>query len=540
MRAPGFVTASVLHNPYLAVSLRARLRRRPTLLISVVWVALVVLCIELNYFLYSSPNYHLYPSLQHCFFSVFFQLIGIQLFLALFPAAYYCSHSVSLERSTRSLPLLRATPLSGYAIALGKIAADPSRIWLLLVLGAPFTVVCAAIGKVDAVTVIEGYGLMFAAGFFASSLGLLFSSLGKTVTRPVQAGGASIGLIMAMLFLSQSLYFYPPLNSLAGLSPIPFLVSSIARRFPLILAPAAIAEANPNLNFLGLEVRPFAISFPMYALLGVGCLICAARRIADDTVPVLSRAQTICAAVVYQLAVTGMVMNFFHPVRSFTGRRLAAPVTGHEPMLAYSLFTLAGIVMAALIVTPNRARLENALRKGAGDTGWLHRYCGGDAASPLPVLALMFGLALVGYGFFARMVLTGAYSPMSRASLALGACMLFLCVATFCTIVQSSFLTRTRQPVLVAAAALAIYFLLPTVVSSVLQPAVGIVRWIEYVYAINPIHALTRSLSVTPSNDAAFFALGASVYVLLTIVLSIAIVYQRQAVARHIDRMRSL
>jgi len=531
---------SVVGNPYLRVTLRARLKRRPTMLLSVVWVAVVVLCIELNYFLYSSPNYHLYPSLPHCFFSIFFQLLGIQLFLALFPTAYYCSHSVTLERSTRSLPLLRATPLSGYAIALGKIATDPSRIWLLLALAVPFTVVCAVIGKVNALTVIEGYALLLAAGFFASSLGLLFSALGKMVTKPVQAGGAAIGLIMTMLFLSQSLYFYPPLNSLAGLSPIPFLISSIARRFPLILAPAAIAEVNPNVNFLGAEVRPFAISFPMYALLGLGCFIGASRRIADDRVPVLSRAQTVCAAVVYELAVCGMVVNFFHPVRSFTGRRLAAPVTGGTPMLTYSLLALAGIVVAALIVTPNRARVENALRKGVGDTGWLHRHCLGDAAPPFPLLAVLFALALVGYGFLARMVLTSAYSPLSRASLAVGACMLFLCATTFSTIVQSCFLTRTRQPVLVAAAALAIYFLLPTVVSSVFQLAAGVVRWIEYVYAINPIHALTRSFAARLSNDPAFFALGASVYVVLTVVLSVGIVYQTRAVARHVERMRSL
>ncbi|MCK5557130.1 MAG: hypothetical protein KAJ01_02050, partial [Candidatus Hydrogenedentes bacterium] len=179
---------SVLQNPYLAVGLRARLTRRATLLMSVGWVALILLCIELNYFMYSSPNFHLYQSVEYCFSSLFFQLLAVQFLLALYPTTVSCSNSVSLERRIRSLPLLRATPMSGSAIAFGKIVSEPARIWLLLALGFPFTLICAAVGKVGVATFVQGYALLLAAGFFACSLGLLSSALGRRLTKPGQTG----------------------------------------------------------------------------------------------------------------------------------------------------------------------------------------------------------------------------------------------------------------------------------------------------------------------------------------------------------------
>jgi len=536
MRTPGFLVTSVLQNPYLAVSVRARLRRRPILLMGIAWVALIVLCIELNYFLYSSPNYHLYPSLQHCFFSIFFQLLAIQLFLALFPTAYYCSNSVSLERSARSLPLLRATPLSGYAITFGKIASDPARIWFLLALGFPFTVVCAAIGRVNIGTLVGGYALMFAGAFFACSLGLLCSTLGRRLTRPGQAGGASMGLIVVMLFVSQGMYSSAPLNALAALSPIPFIVRSITQRFPFPLP----VDVNLNLNFMGVGVHPFFISFPVYVLLGAGCLIGAARRVDDDNVPVLSRTQTVCAYILYQLAICGMIINFFRSVRSFTGRELVVSATGSEPMLAYSLFVVAGIVLAAFLLTPTRSRVANAVRKGMTKTGLTQRYLFGDAAPPFPLLGGLFLIALCGYALFSRMVLTSAFSPLSRSLIAAGAGMLFFCIVIFSMLVQSCYLARGTQAVIKAGAVLVLYFVVPAVISSLVQLFSQESVRTNYIYALNPIHALTRSFSGEPSSNATFLMLGTGVYTLMIIVLSFAMISQIRGLRRHIDKMRRL
>lgn len=536
MRSPGFIATSVLRNPYIAVIVLARLRRRATLLLSVAWVAIIVLCIELNYFLYSSPNYPLYPSLEHCFFSVFFQLLGIQFFLAFFFTTYYCSNSVSLERSTRTLPLLRATPLSGHAIALGKIASEPARIWILLALGFPFTITCAAVGRVSVNTFVGGYALMLAAGFFSCSLGLLCSALGKKLTKPGQAGAAAIGLTMLMLFVSQALYSTAPLNSFAGLSPIPFFVSSITQRFP-IPGPVSV---NPNLNFMGAEVHPFFISFPLYVLLGLGCFLGAARRIAEDDVPVLSRAQTVFGYVLYQLAVVGAVINFFHPVRGLTGRAIATPATGDEPMVAYSLLTLAGIVLAALLLTPTRSRVECVIRRGSTKTGLLQRRVCSSTAPPFPLLALLLVIALCGYGFFWRMVMANAFSPVGSSSLLVGAAMLFFCVATFSLFAQSCYLARGKQPVAVAVAALGLYFVFPAILSSILQLSARRIPHTDYIYALNPIYALTRSFSAASSTDTHFLVLGTVVYVVAIGVLVFAVVSQLRGLRRHIDKMRAM
>lgn len=535
MRTPGFVVTSIFKNPYIAVSVRARLRRRSTLLVGVAWAAVIILCIEMNYVLYSSPNYRVYPSLEHCFFSVFFQLIGVQFFLAFFLAAYYCSNSVSLERSTRTLPLLRATPLSGHAIAFGKLASDPAQVWLLLALAFPFTAVCAAVGKIDVGTFVQSYALMFAAAFFACNLGLLSSALGKRLTKPGQAGAASIGLILMMLFASQGMYRSGPFNSLAGLSPIPFFVSSIARRYPLPLP----VDVNLNLNFLGTEVHPFVISFPVYILLGLVCFLGASRRIADDNVPVLSRAQTICAYILYQLVVCGVVVNLLHEVRNFTGRWFAVSVTGTEPMAAYSLFAFFGIVFAGMVSSPRRANVESSLRRPGtkGSLAW--RWLGDDAASPLPLLGLLFAIAMCGYVFFSRRVVASVYSPLDIETLLLGAAMLVFCVTIYCLLVQSCYMTPIRQPVALAAAALVVYFVLPAIISGILQLLVRPILWAEYIYALNPMYALTRCFSDGPLTDTAFFVLGTVVYVAVIGALTFAVVSQLRGLRRHIDKMRA-
>ena len=458
MWTPGLITKSVLNNPYLAVGVRARLARRPTLIMSIGWVALIALCIELNYFVYSSSDFHVYQSLEYCFSSIFFQLLAVQFLLALFPTAYFCSSSVSLERSTRTLPLLRATPMSGCAIAIGKIASDPARIWLLLALGFPFTSICAAVGKVGLATFVQGYALLLAAGFFACSLGLLSSALAKTLTKRGQAGGNAIVLIGAMLFMSIGTYKTPQLNTLAGLSPLPFFVRSIVERFPIPL-PAEVT-VNLNLNFLGAELNPFFVSFALYVLLGTGCFIGAARRIADDNIPILSRTQTLCAYVLCQLALCGMVLNFFHPVRGVTGQPGALPLTGSVPMRTYSLYALLGILVAAAVSTPVRHRVESALRRPGKKARFAWRWLTDDAASALPLLGLLLALTMCGYVFLARMVQQHAYSPLSPTAFATGAAMLFFCVAVFSLIIQSCYLAPGKQPIAVAAIALVLYFVL--------------------------------------------------------------------------------
>jgi len=531
---------SVLQNPYLAVGLRARLARRTTLLMSVGWVAIIALCIELNYFLYSSPNFDAYQSKEYCFSSIFFQLLAVQFFLVLFPTAYSCSNSVSLERSTRSLPLLRAAPMSGSAIAFGKVVSDPARIWLLIVLGFPFTSICAAVGKVELATFVQGYALLLAAGFFACSLGLLSSVLAKTLTKRGQAGGNAIVLIGLMLFMSQGAYKTPQMNTLAGLSPMPFFVRSITERFPLPIP----VDINLKLNFLGAEVNPFFVSFALYVLLGTGCFIGAARRIGDDNVPVLSRAQTLCAFILYQLAVCGMLVNSFHPVRGVAGKPGALPLTGSVPMRTYAIYTLLGLLVAAVVSTPVRNRVESALRRPGRKARFGWRWLTDDAASALPLLGLLFALTTCGYVFLARMVQTHANYPLSVAAFVTGAAMLFFCVAVFSLIIQSCYLAPGKHPIAVAAIALVLYFVLPSIVSGIIQLSTGGEVPTDYIYVVNPMFALTRALGRGGegylSTQTTFLRLGTGVYVMTIALLPVAIRSQIQRLRRHIDNMRKL
>jgi len=420
---------------------------------------------------------------------------------------------------------------------LGKMASDPALVWFLLALAFPFTAVCAAVGKIDAGTFVRSYALMLAAAFFACNLGLLSSALGKRLMKPGQAGAASIGLIIMMLFASQGMYRSGPFNSLAGLSPIPFFFSSIARRYPLPLP----VDVNLNLNFLGTEVHPFFISFPVYILLGIICFLGASRRIANDNVPVLSRVQTICAYILYQLVVCGVIVNLFHRVRNLTGRWFAVSVTGTEPMVAYSLFVFFGIVIASMVSSPKRASVESAWRRpGTKKRGLVWRWLLDDAASPLPLVGLLFAVAMCGYVFFARRVAATAFSPLGVDKLLLAAAMFVFCVAVYCLLVQSCYLTPIRQPVALAAASLVVYFVFPAIISGILQLPARPIPEADYVYALNPLHALTRSFSDGPPGGTAFFVLGTVVYAVVIGALTFAVVSQSRGLRRHIEKMREI
>jgi hypothetical protein len=416
------------------------------------------------------------------------------------------------------------------------MASDPALVWFLLALAFPFTAVCAAVGKIDGVTFVRSYALMFAAAFFACNLGLLSSALGKRLTKPGQAGAASIGLIMMMLFASQGMYRSGPFNGLAGLSPIPFFISSIARRYP----PPLPVDVNLNLNFLGTEVHPFFISFPVYVLLGIICFLGASRRIANDNVPVLSRVQTICAYILYQLVVCGVIVNLFHQVRNLTGRWFAVSVTGTEPMLAYSLFTFFGIVIAGMVSSPKRASVESSWRRPGARRGLVWRWLLDDAASPLPLVGLLFAVAMCGYVFFARRVAATVFSPIGIDKLLLAAAMFVFCVTVYCLLVQSCYLTPIRQPVALAAASLVVYFVFPAIISGILQLPARPIPEADYVYALNPIYALTRSFSVRQPTNTAFFVLGTIFYVVVTGALAFAVASQLRGLRRHIDNMRAM
>jgi hypothetical protein len=184
------------------------------------------------------------------------------------------------------------------------------------------------------------------------------------------------------------------------------------------------------------------------------------------------------------------------------------------------------------------------LRRPGKKARFAWRWLTNNAASALPLLGLLLALTMCGYVFLARMVQEHAYSPLSPAVFATGAAMLFFCVAVFSLIIQSCYLAPGKQPIAVAAIALVLYFVLPALVSGIIQLATDGTVATDYVYVVNPLFALTLALARGPvgysSIQTTFLCLGTGVYVTTIVLLPVAIRSQIQRLRRHIDNMRKL
>ena len=141
------------------------------------------------------------------FGGVLFQMfVLMQLTLMLFFAPLAAATAVALEKDRRTFVLLLMTDLRDVEIVLGKLLASLLQILSLLLAGAPVYFLCALLGGVSPMQIVEVLGMTAAAGLAGGCLGLVvalardrtFQSLAMTVLSMVLAI-ALVEVISAMV-----------------------------------------------------------------------------------------------------------------------------------------------------------------------------------------------------------------------------------------------------------------------------------------------------------------------------------------------------
>lgn len=126
----------------------------------------------------------------------FVTLLLLQVLLVVFLAPAATSGAISLEREKQTLDLLAATPVSTFAIVVGKLVSALAFVVVLVLASIPLTAVVFVFGGVAPEDVARGYVVLLVSAIGFGSVGLLFS----TLTRRTQS--ATVLTYLAVLVLT--------------------------------------------------------------------------------------------------------------------------------------------------------------------------------------------------------------------------------------------------------------------------------------------------------------------------------------------------
>jgi ABC-type transport system involved in multi-copper enzyme maturation permease subunit len=110
---------------------------------------------------------------------IFAGLLMFETLLVAFLAPMSTAGSISLEREKQTLEMLAATPITSFAIVLGKLLSALIYVWLLIAASIPLTAVVFVFGGVAPDDVVAGYLVLIVTALGFGSFGLFCSSLVK-------------------------------------------------------------------------------------------------------------------------------------------------------------------------------------------------------------------------------------------------------------------------------------------------------------------------------------------------------------------------
>lgn len=134
---------------------------------------------------------------------IFADLLMLQTLMIAVLAPAATAGAISSEREHQTLELLAVTPISSFAIVVGKLLSALAWVFVLVLASIPVTALVFVFGGVAPDDVVRGYGVLFATVIGLGSIGIFFSALTRRT-------GASTGLTMvvtlALVLGSQYLY----------------------------------------------------------------------------------------------------------------------------------------------------------------------------------------------------------------------------------------------------------------------------------------------------------------------------------------------
>ena len=132
---------------------------------------------------------------------VFGALVLVETLLVVFLAPAFTAGAISLEREKQTLEMLTATPISSFAIVVGKLLSALAYVFLLIAASIPLTAIVFVFGGVAPEDVLRAYAVLIVTALGLGSMGLFISALMQ------RTQGATVVTFFAVLFLSLGTLF---------------------------------------------------------------------------------------------------------------------------------------------------------------------------------------------------------------------------------------------------------------------------------------------------------------------------------------------
>jgi ABC-type transport system involved in multi-copper enzyme maturation permease subunit len=142
--------------------------------------------------------------------AIFSDLLMLQTLMIAVLAPAATAGAISSEREHQTLELLAVTPISSFAIVLGKLLSALVWVFVLILASIPVTALVFVFGGVAPDDVLRGYGVLLATVIGLGSIGLFFSAL----TRRTGASTA-LTLVVVIALVQGSQYLFDFLGKTA-------------------------------------------------------------------------------------------------------------------------------------------------------------------------------------------------------------------------------------------------------------------------------------------------------------------------------------
>jgi ABC-type transport system involved in multi-copper enzyme maturation permease subunit len=110
---------------------------------------------------------------------IFASVLMLETLVVVFLATMTTAGAISLEREKQTLEMLAATPITSFAIVLGKLLSALVYVWLLIAASIPLTAIVFVFGGVAPDDVVRGYIVLIVTALGFGAFGLFCSSLVK-------------------------------------------------------------------------------------------------------------------------------------------------------------------------------------------------------------------------------------------------------------------------------------------------------------------------------------------------------------------------
>jgi ABC-type transport system involved in multi-copper enzyme maturation permease subunit len=267
---------------------------------------------------------------------VFIAVMFIETLVIVALAPAYTAGLISQEREKQTFDLLSVTPISSFAIVLGKLLSGLSYLGLVVGASIPIASVAFLFGGVDVIDIARGYAILVVTGFGVGSIGVWCSA----AMKKTQPATVSAFIVTALLVV--------------GATGAYVILDGRASDQGTARPPEALLYLNPFA----------AVSDAICQATGTSCIVAESLARPD---PVVAQAQLVPIQAVPALGPGGPCPDFqgnFGPQcmqfqQGFQGfQPFAKPVVGGDfwpkSVLLYALLTPIALFGAAQSLSPTR------------------------------------------------------------------------------------------------------------------------------------------------------------------------------------------